>query len=207
MGGIAKKQKRNGSNGRFVLCAALALSDTNNVGDMTVVTAQSTLQNIPARSGGLDQRTKAKIARAERDFYAERQRNSILVARVKSLETDLYVANKKIADAEEQARVNREAVNRKIRLARQAALIAKTTAAKKAAAVAERIRSKAAMVLETTRKEHHVAVAREIQERECRLQRALECNQEQMLYKWSGTRSKFWQTEAATSTPCKWSKD
>ena len=72
MGGVTKKQKRNGSNGMFVSCAALALSDNNNVGDMTVVTAHSTLQNIPARSGGLDHRTKAKNARVERDFYAER---------------------------------------------------------------------------------------------------------------------------------------
>jgi hypothetical protein len=71
MEGIAKKQKKIESNGRFVSCAALALSD-NNVGDMTVVTAQSTLKNIPLRSVGLDHRTKAKIARAERDFYAER---------------------------------------------------------------------------------------------------------------------------------------
>jgi hypothetical protein len=37
------------------------------------------------------------------------------------------------------------------------------------------------MVLETTRKENIVAVAKEIQERECRLHRALECTQEQML--------------------------
>ena len=84
MGGVAKKQKRNGSNGMFVSSAALALSDIN-VGDMTVVSAQTTLQNIHARVVGLDHRTKAKIVRAERDFYVERQRNSILVARVKSL--------------------------------------------------------------------------------------------------------------------------
>ena len=84
------------------------------------------------------------------------------MAGVKSLETDLYAANIKIADAEAQARVNREAANRKIRFVRQAALIAKTTVAKKAAAVAEKIRSKAAMALETTRKEHDVAVVKEI---------------------------------------------
>jgi CHASE3 domain sensor protein len=117
---------------------------------MIVVTAQTTLQNIHARVVGLDHRTKAKIIRAEREFYAEREWNSILVARVTSLEIDVYVANKKIADAEEHARVKREAANDTIRLARQAASIAKIMGAKKATTIAKRIRSEAAMVLETS---------------------------------------------------------
>ncbi len=82
-------------------CAAPALCD-NIVGDTHVVTAQSSFQNIPeARVVALDHMTKAKIARAERDFNVERQRNFILVARVESLEIDLYDANKKIADADD----------------------------------------------------------------------------------------------------------
>jgi hypothetical protein len=60
MGGIAKKQKRNGSNDRFVSYATLALSN-NNIGDMTGFTAQTTLQNIPARVVVLDHRTKEKM--------------------------------------------------------------------------------------------------------------------------------------------------
>ena len=79
-------------------CVALALSD-NKVGDMTVATAHTTLQNITARVVGLDHMTKAIIERAYRILFVKRQRNSILVARVKSLKIDLYVANKKIADA------------------------------------------------------------------------------------------------------------
>ncbi len=53
--------------------------------------------------------------------------------------------------------------------------------AKKAIVVANRIRSKAAMVLEAIRKDHDAALAREIQERECRLHRALESTQEKTL--------------------------
>jgi hypothetical protein len=60
------------------------------------------------------------------------------------------------------ARVKREAANQKVRLVRQSAFIAKTTAAKEATTVAKMIRIKAVMVLETTRKGHVVAVAKEI---------------------------------------------
>jgi hypothetical protein len=56
----------------------------------------------------LDYRSKAKTARAERDFANERRRNAALKKRIQILEVDVVLFNQKIAEVDELLRVLRE---------------------------------------------------------------------------------------------------
>jgi len=53
---------------------------------------------------GLDHKSKAKIARAEKYYAAERQRSAALMRRIKILETDIAVSNRRIVDVGASAR-------------------------------------------------------------------------------------------------------
>ncbi len=74
---------------------------------------------------GLDQRSKAKIARTERDYVGERQRSATLMKRIKILETEVVVSSLKIIDFEGRLRVSRELNYQRLHLARRVATFAK----------------------------------------------------------------------------------
>ena len=142
MGGKGANQKRV-KGGRFGARAIVAEAVIGN----TAINSQvadapnivSSILHIPRV--GLDHKSKAKIARAEKDFAAERQRIAMLRERIKLLEADAILSNQRLSDVEELLRVSREVNFRRLRLAKRSEALAKTSAARKAAECAKRIRA------------------------------------------------------------------
>ncbi len=94
MGGKGANQKRakGGRYGPRIIVAETIIENAEVVAptlDAPVVV--SSILHIPRI--GLDHRSKAKIARAERDYAVERQRSAALMKRIKVLETDVAVSN------------------------------------------------------------------------------------------------------------------
>jgi hypothetical protein len=144
MGGKGANQKmvKGGRFGARVISAEAVNENTEVVAHTVASRVVSSILHIPRV--GLDHISKAKMARAERDFAAERQRSAALMQHIKSLEADAILSNQKIAEVEELLRISRELNYRRLRKARRKVALAKTSAAKKAAEVAKRIRDKAA---------------------------------------------------------------
>jgi len=161
MGGKGAKKKRikGGRFGPRVIVEESIIENAEVVAPTIVphVVVSSILQ-IPRI--GLDKRSKAKIARAESDYVAERQRSVALMKRIKNLETGVVASNHKIVDVEERLKVTRELNYQRLRLARRAASFAKSSEARKVAEVAQRIRGKAANNLQIARKKHRDEVSR-----------------------------------------------
>jgi len=80
--------------------------------------------------------------------------------RIKILETDVVVSNRKIVYVEERLKVTRELNYQRLGLARTATSFSKSSAARKAAEVAHRIRGKAVNNLQIARKKHRNEVSR-----------------------------------------------
>ncbi len=96
MGGKGANQKRD-KGGRFgpkVIVAETIIENAEvDAPTLDAFVVVSSILHIPRI--GLDHRSKAKIARAERDYDAERQRCAALMKRIKVFETDVAVCNKK----------------------------------------------------------------------------------------------------------------
>ena len=94
MGGKGANQTRL-KGGRFGPRVIVAETIIENADIVTPTLAPhvvgSSFLHIPRI--GLDHRSKAKIARAERDYSAERQRSAALMKRIKILETEIAVSN------------------------------------------------------------------------------------------------------------------
>jgi len=154
MGGKGANQKRvkGGRFGARVIVAEAVFKNAASDSQVVAPNVVSSILHIPRV--GLDHRSKAKIARAEKDFAAERQRSAVLRERIKLLEADAILSNQRLSDVEELLRVSREVNLRRLRLAKRSEALAKTSAARKAAECAKRIRAKATTSLKVARNMH-----------------------------------------------------
>ena len=161
MVGKGANQKRV-KDGRFGARAIVAEAITGNtVIDSQVADAPniaSSILHIPRV--GLDHISKAKIATTKRYFLAERHRSASLRERIKLLEADAILSNQRLADVEELLHVSRGVNIRRLRLAKRGEALAKTSATRKAAECAKRIRAKAATSLQVVRNMHREEVTR-----------------------------------------------
>ena len=171
MGGKGANRKRVKGDifGARVIFAE-AVNENNEVAAHTIAPrVVSSILHTPRVD--LDHRSKTKIARAQGDFAAERQRIAALMQRIKSLEADAILSNQKIADVEDLLHISRELNYRRLRKAKRKAMLAKTSAAKKATQVAKRIREKVATSLQIARNKHRAYVHRRQREHEEACQR------------------------------------
>jgi hypothetical protein len=124
---------KGGRFGARVIVAATVVENIEVVAQVTAVVPHVVSSELHIPRAGLDHKSKAKSAKAEKDFASERKRSAALMNRIKKLETEAILSNQQIVEVEELLHVSHESTYRRMGHLKRAATSARTSAARKAA--------------------------------------------------------------------------